>query len=75
VRYLRWISYGITLSGLALIAVSLTFISSPTLTLIGMMMVIAGLVKIGAVGIWHGVGGFGVPLADPDESSSAEPNA
>lgn len=66
-RYIRWISYVITVAGVVLTAVGATFGLNPTITLIGLMLVVAGVVKIVAVGLWHGVGGFGAPLTSPEE--------
>ena len=32
-----------------------------------MMLAVAGVVKIVAVGLWHGIGGFGAPLTSAEE--------
>ena len=66
-RYIRWTSNIITVAGIALTAASVVFGLNPTVTLVGMMLLVAGVVKIVAVGLWHGVGGFGAPLTSAEE--------
>ncbi len=61
-RYIRWASNLIAVAGAILIAAGVALHLSPTVTLIGMMLVVAGIVKIIVVGLWHGIGGFGAPL-------------
>lgn len=46
---------------------------NPTIVLIGLMLVVAGVVKIVAVGIWHGVGGFGSPLTSEEQVVPVRP--
>lgn len=58
-RYLRWISIAMTVAGLLLAVGSIVFDLGGALTLTGMMLVIAGLVKIATVAIWHGFVGLG----------------
>ncbi len=70
-RYLRPISYGITIAGIVLVVAAIALDLSPTVALIGMMLVVAGLVKIATVAIWHGTFGFGVPLTHHDETREA----
>jgi hypothetical protein len=65
-RYLRLISIAMAASGVALIAISLAFDLSGLWTVIGMMLTIAGLVKIATVAIWNGVVGLG-PIKTSDD--------
>jgi hypothetical protein len=58
-----------TVLGIALIAAALLFDANPTVGLVGMMLVVAGAVKIVIVRLWQGVAGFGAPL--PAESASS----
>lgn len=68
-RHLRTISYLITAAGIVAVIVSLVSDVSPTVQLVGLMLVIAGAVKIGMVALWNGVAGFGAPaLEDPPGS-------
>ena len=66
-RYIRWTSNLIAIAGVALTAVSVLLDLNPTVTLVGLMLIVAGVVKIIAVGLWHGVGGFGAPLTSAEE--------
>jgi hypothetical protein len=59
VRYLRWISIAMTVFGLLLAVGSVVFDLGGAYTLTGLMLVIAGLVKIVTVAIWHGFVGLG----------------
>jgi hypothetical protein len=65
-RYLRLISIAMAAAGIGLIAVSLAFDLSGLWTVIGMMLTIAGLVKIATVAIWNGVVGLG-PIKTSDD--------
>jgi hypothetical protein len=65
-RYLRMISIGMTIAGIALVAISLLFDLGALYTLIGMMLTIAGVVKIATVAIWNGVVGLG-PIKTSDD--------
>ena len=58
-RYLRLISIAMTLAGVALAVVATAFDLGGALTLTGMMLVVAGLVKIMTVAIWNGFAGLG----------------
>ena len=73
-RYIRWISYLITLAGVAMTAAGAILGLNPTIVLIGLMLVVAGIVKIVAVGIWHGVGGFGSPLTSEEQVVPVQPS-
>lgn len=66
VRHLRTASYLLTGGGLVLVAASLAMDLDPTVLLIGMMLVVAGGIKIGMVVLWKTVAGFGAP-AVPDD--------
>ncbi|HEY7032850.1 MAG TPA: hypothetical protein VH482_16015 [Thermomicrobiales bacterium] len=57
-RYLRLVSIAITVAGLALAVAASVFDLGPALTLTGLMLVVAGLVKIVTVAIWHGFAGL-----------------
>ena len=58
-RYLRLVSYAMTVAGigLAIAATALDFGAVWTLT--GLLLVVAGFVKIVTVAIWHGFAGLG----------------
>ena len=66
-RYIRWTSNLITFAGIALIAAGVLLDLNPTITLVGMMLTVAGVIKVVAVGLWHGVGGFGAPLTSEEQ--------
>jgi hypothetical protein len=72
-RYIRWTSYFITIAGVAMVAAGVLFDLNATITLIGMMLVVAGVIKVVAVGLWHGVGGFGAPLTSEDHVIPVRP--
>jgi hypothetical protein len=59
VRYLRLISIAITVAGVALAVVASVFDLDAAVTLTGLMLVVAGLVKIATVAIWNGFAGLG----------------
>lgn len=71
-RQLKLLSYVMTVGGVALAAVAVAFDLSATIVLIGLMLAIAGGVKIAVVGIWHGVAGFGLPLNAETTAPSAD---
>ncbi len=58
-RYLRLISIAMTAGGAVLAAAAIAFDLGGALTLTGLMLVIAGLVKIVTVAIWNGFVGLG----------------
>jgi len=58
-----------TLVGVGAIAAAITADLNPTVQLIGMMLVVAGIVKIVILGLWHAVAGIGGP-AGPDVASN-----
>lgn len=58
-RYLRLLSIAMTISGVLLAVASTIFDFGGALTLTGLMLVIAGVVKIVTVAIWHGIVGLG----------------
>jgi hypothetical protein len=59
VRYLRLVSIAMTIAGVLLAIGSLMFDLGGAITLTGLMLVIAGLVKIVTVAIWRGFVGLG----------------
>ncbi len=59
VHYLRLISIGMTIAGAALAVAANVFDLGGALTLIGLMLVVAGLVKIVTVAVWNGFAGLG----------------
>jgi len=59
VRYLRLVSLAITVAGVALAVVGSVFDLGAAVTLTGLMLVVAGLVKIVTVAIWNGFVGLG----------------
>jgi hypothetical protein len=61
VRYLRFISYVLTIAGVAIVAISLAFDLPSMWTLAGMLLVIAGGVKIAMVALWNGVAAVHTP--------------
>lgn len=54
-RYLRLTSYAMTMLGVALVALSLTLSLSSMWTVAGMLLVVAGIVKIAMIVLWTGV--------------------
>jgi hypothetical protein len=71
-RHLRTISILMAVAGIVAIVASLLLDLGATVTLVGMMLVVAGAVKIVIIGLWHGVAGFGVPIT-ADAPSPTEP--
>jgi hypothetical protein len=61
-----------TVGGIATVAAALALNLSGTVLLIGLMLIVAGGVKIAMIGIWSGFAGFGVPLNDAPASASDE---
>ena len=53
-RHLRLVSILMLLVGAAVSVAGIAFDLSPVVTLVGLMLVIAGIVKIVTVRIWHG---------------------
>jgi hypothetical protein len=71
VRYLRPVSFAITALGLLLLAVGAAADVSPTVPLVGMMLIVAGAIKVVTVAIWRGAFGLGMPLGDHEETRDA----
>lgn len=71
-RHLRTVSYVITAAGVLAVAASAVAGLSPTVLLLGLMLIIAGMVKIVIVALWHGVAGFGVPATEEPAAASVE---
>jgi hypothetical protein len=61
VRYLRLISYTLTIAGILAVVLSLTLDLPSMWTLTGMLLVVAGVVKIAMVALWHGVASVHTP--------------
>jgi hypothetical protein len=59
VRYLRLISIAITVAGIALAIAARLFDLGGAATLTGLMLLVAGLVKIATVAVWNGFAGLG----------------
>jgi hypothetical protein len=59
---LKTISIFMTVLGIAAIAATALFDLNLTVALVGMMLIVAGVVKIVIVSLWHGIAGFGAPL-------------
>jgi hypothetical protein len=68
VRYLRLISIAIAITGLVLAVAASTFDLGNALVLTGLMLIVAGLVKIVTVAIWNGFAGLG-PVKTTDDAS------
>jgi hypothetical protein len=66
VRYLKLVSLLMTITGVLAVGIGLALGLDKTIVLAGMMLIIAGTVKIGMVAIWHGFAGFGVPLTSAE---------
>jgi hypothetical protein len=66
VRHLRLVSYAMTVAGVLAVAVAAALDLPAVVVLVGLMLVVAGVVKIAVVGLWHGAFGFGVPLEHHD---------
>jgi hypothetical protein len=67
VRHLRIVSIAITLIGVLLAAGSIALGLGALWTLIGLMLVVAGIVKIVTVAIWNGFAGLG-PVKTTDDA-------
>ncbi len=66
VKLARTISYAMTLLGAVLVALAVAFDLDPVITLTGMLLVIAGIVKVGMVAIWKSF--FALPYAGQAQS-------
>ena len=73
VRQLRHVSVAITILGVLAIAAALAFNLGAAVTLTGMLLVVAGLVKIVVVALWRGVAGFGAPTRGDDREVAPGP--
>ena len=58
-RYLRLVSFAMTIVGIGLAIVASALDFGPVWTLTGLMLVVAGIVKIATVAIWNGIAGLG----------------
>lgn len=68
VRHLRMIAIAMTVLGVGATLAALALGWGPLWTLTGMMLVVAGVVKIATVAIWNGVAGLG-PIKTRDDPS------
>ena len=68
VRHLRLIAIAMTALGAGATLAALALGWGPLWTLTGMMLVVAGVVKIATVAIWNGVAGLG-PIKTHDDPS------
>lgn len=71
VAYARNISVAMTLLGLVLIVVAVIADLSPLLTVTGMLLFVAGIVKIAMVAIWKSF--FSIPVEAPAQSDGPSP--
>ena len=69
-RHLRHVSVAITILGLLAIAAAIALDLGPAVTLTGMLLVVAGLVKIVIVALWRGVAGFDAPPRGDDREAA-----
>jgi hypothetical protein len=69
-RHLKIVSYLITALGIACVVAYVLFDLSPSVLLVGLMMIIAGAVKVTMIALWHTVAGFGAPVASDDAGST-----
>jgi sulfite exporter TauE/SafE len=72
-KVVRFVSYGLTALGLLLVLLGAIFDLSPALTLTGMFLVIAGVVKIVIVRIWHVMFQIPVPTGDREPVAESAP--
>lgn len=61
-QHLKTISVVMTLAGSAAVIAAIALDLNATVTVVGMMLVVAGLVKVAMVGLWRTVAGFGGPV-------------
>lgn len=71
VKLARTISYAMTLLGAAMTVAGAALDLSPVITLTGMLLVIAGMVKIGMVAIWKTF--FALPYSGPMKQHPGSP--
>lgn len=69
-RLVRFISYGMTVLGIAILAAGVAGDLSPAITLTGMLLIVAGVVKIAMLGIWQTMFKTPIPHGDPDQPTS-----
>lgn len=67
VRYVRLISIAMTLLGIAMVIASEALGAGGMWTLTGLLLTVAGVVKVIMVGLWNGVAGFGAAQPTRDE--------
>jgi len=57
VRHIRFVSALMTLAGLALVVAAVAGLANPTLLLVGLFLLWAGVVKVVVVALWRHLGG------------------
>lgn len=73
-RHLRSLSLIITSAGFALVAFSAAGLLNPTLLLIGLLLLLAGVVKIVVLYLWRHLGSDLQPsLGSPDSAPDRQP--
>ena len=71
VAYARNISVAMTVLGLVLIAVAVIADLSPLVTVTGMLLFVAGIIKVAIVAIWKSF--FSIPVEAPAQSDGPSP--
>ena len=61
-RHLKTISAAMTLLGAAAVVASIALDLDATIIVIGMMLAVAGVIKVAMIGLWHAVAGVGAPV-------------
>jgi hypothetical protein len=68
VRYLRSISILMVITGFAMVVLSEALGFTAMWTIVGMLLLVAGLVKVAMVFIWQNIAGFGSPPVPRDDT-------
>jgi hypothetical protein len=68
VRYLRSISILMVVAGFAIVVLSEALGFTAMWTIAGMLLLVAGLVKVAMVYIWQNIAGFGSPSIPRDDT-------
>ena len=74
-RHLKSVSYIITGLGVVAVAAELLLNLSATMLLVGLMLIVAGVVKVTMVALWHTVAGFGAPVIEEVANVSSLPTS
>jgi len=64
-RYLHLTSYGLTILGFATLIAAIAFDLNPTIQLAGLMLALAGVVKIAVVYLWTHIANLGSDQHEP----------